>query len=82
MRKKNIVPVHMFSMLPPPEGDWGTALADFEKQATGRNAPTPMVFTKSSTMPDVSPYDYFDVIHLFYDDQRVLTEWQPIVIKP
>lgn len=52
------------------------------RTATGRNAPTPMVFAKTTTMPDVSPYEYFDVIHLFYDDRRILTDWQAIVIKP
>ncbi len=52
------------------------------RTAMGHNAPTPIVFTKMTHMPDVSPYEYFDVIHLFYDDLRVLKEWQAVVLKP
>ncbi len=52
------------------------------RTAAGHNDPTPDAFAKKSTMPDVSPYEYFDVIHLFYDDQRVLKEWQAVVLKP
>lgn len=52
------------------------------RTAMGRNDPTPVIFSKATTMPDVSPYEYFDVIHLFYDDRRVLKEWQAIVVKP
>jgi hypothetical protein len=60
-----------------------TALQKCEyRTASGRNAPTPEVFSKKTTIPDVSPYEYFDVIHLFYDDRRVLKEWQAVVVKP
>jgi hypothetical protein len=52
------------------------------RTASAHNAPTPIVFEKLTNMPDVSPYEYFDVIHLFYDDQRVLKEWQAVVLKP
>lgn len=52
------------------------------RTASGRNAPTPMVFTKQPGKPDLSPYESFDVIHLFYDDQRILKEWQAVVLTP
>lgn len=52
------------------------------RTASAHNEPTPIVFTKVNTMPDVSPYEYFDVIHLFFDDRRVLKEWQAVVVKP
>ena len=52
------------------------------RTARERNDPVPVVFKRESAMgPDVSPYEYFDVLHLFYDDSGVLKEWQPIVVK-
>lgn len=31
---------------------------------------------------NLSPYDSFDVLHLYYDDVGVLKDWSPVVVKP
>lgn len=51
------------------------------RTASERNAPIPEVFRRNSTMgPDVSPYEYFDVLHLYYDSFGTLKEWSPVVV--
>ena len=52
------------------------------RTARERNDPVPAVMMKTQGLgPDVSAYEYFDVLHLFYDDFGVLREWAPIVIR-
>jgi len=53
------------------------------RTASERNEPVPGVLEKPKGFggPDVSPYEYFDVLHLFYDDFGVLQEWNPVVIQ-
>lgn len=47
------------------------------------NYPVPAVYDKQPAIgPDVSPYDYFDVLHLFYDEEGILRDWQPVVVRP
>ena len=47
----------------------------------GRNEPTPSIHKKEEALgPDLSPYEHFDVLHLFYDGFGVLREWQPVVL--
>lgn len=51
------------------------------RTASQRNHPVPIVYRKAPGFgPDLSPYDYFDVIYLYYDDFDVLQEWEPVVI--
>ena len=53
------------------------------RTASQRNDPVPGVHIPKKGMgPDVSPYEYFDVIHVFYDDFRVVRDWAPVVIHP
>jgi len=53
------------------------------RTAHGRNEPVPSVHQKTTAMgPDLSPYDYFDVIQVNYDGFGTLREWAPIVLKP
>lgn len=51
------------------------------RTAAGRNQPTPAAFRKSKTMKiDVSPFQQFDVLHLYYDSDRILKQWEPVVL--
>lgn len=53
------------------------------RTSMGRNHPVPEVFKKPEGLgPDLSPYEYFDVLHLYYDDFGILREWDPVVIQP
>lgn len=53
------------------------------RTAKGRNEPVPSVHEKKEGFPDLSPYEYYDVLHLFYDDFGVLRDWKPVVLpKP
>ncbi|MBI4403429.1 MAG: hypothetical protein HY537_04670 [Deltaproteobacteria bacterium] len=52
------------------------------RTSRGRSEPVPAIHRQHESMgPDLSPYDYFDVLHLFYDDTKTLREWSPIVIQ-
>lgn len=52
------------------------------RTARGRNEPVPGVFRKEPAMgPDLTPYEHFDVLHLYYDSFAVLKEWEPIVVQ-
>jgi hypothetical protein len=47
----------------------------------GRNDAVPSVFTKVNGFgPDLSPYEYFDVLELSYDGFGVLQTWHPLVV--
>ena len=53
------------------------------RTASGRNEQIPMAHQQRSAMgPDLSPYEYFDVLHLTYDDFGILKDWQPVIVKP
>ena len=53
------------------------------RTSRGRNDPVPEVFRKSEGLgPDLSPYEYFDVLRLYYDDFGVLKEWDAVNIQP
>ena len=46
-----------------------------------QNNQVPGIMRKEEGMgPDLSPYDYFDVLHLFYDGFEILREWEPVVL--
>lgn len=50
------------------------------RTATAHNTPVPDMFRKSESLgPDLSPYEYFDVLHLYFDSFHVLKEWEPFV---
>ncbi len=51
------------------------------RTSAGRTEIVPEVVKKTETWPDLSPYDYYDVIHLFYDDKGILRDWKAIVLK-
>jgi len=52
------------------------------RTARERNDPVPAVHHQERSMgPDLSPYEHFDVLHLYYDSFGLLREWEPIVIK-
>lgn len=52
------------------------------RTARGRNESVPGIHHKQPAMgPDLTPYEHFDVIHLYYDSFSVLKEWQPIVVQ-
>jgi len=51
------------------------------RTAAGRNLASPGVQTPTPGFgPDVSPYDHFDVIHVYYNDVGLMREWEPIVL--
>lgn len=51
------------------------------RSAYTQNGPIPDMFRKSEGIgPDLSPYEYFDVLHLYFDAFHILQEWEPIVI--
>lgn len=53
------------------------------RSAYSQNNPVPDMFRKSEAIaPDLSPYEYFDVLHLYYDGFHILQEWEPVVIHP
>lgn len=49
------------------------------RTAHAQNTPVPDMFRKSEG-PDLSPYEYFDVLYLYFDAFQVLKEWEPVVI--
>jgi hypothetical protein len=51
------------------------------RTAAAQNHPVPDIFRKTEGLgPDLSPYEYFDVLHLYFDTFHVLREWEPVVI--
>lgn len=51
------------------------------RSAFSQNDPVPEVFRKVEGLgPDLSPYEYFDVLHLYFDNFRILKEWEPVVM--
>jgi hypothetical protein len=53
------------------------------RTSQGRNDPVPFVGRKNAAMgPDLSPFEYFDVLALTYDGFGTLREWEPIAIQP
>jgi len=53
------------------------------RTAAGRNLPTQEVHQRIPTMgPDLSPYENFDVLYLYFDDTGRLKDWTPVVILP
>lgn len=51
------------------------------RSAFSQNHPVPDMFRKSETSgPDLSPYEYFDVLHLYFDAFHILREWEPVVL--
>lgn len=65
---------------------WCTTEAGSEKceyrTSYANNQPVPDVYRKGdATSPDLSPYDRFDVLHLFYDATGVLKDWEPVVLE-
>jgi len=52
------------------------------RTAAARNYPVPDAHKKQEAMgPDLSPYEYFDVLHVYYDSLGILKNWVPIVIR-
>jgi len=51
------------------------------RSAFSQNNPVPEIFRRVEGLgPDLSPYEYFDVLHLYFDGFHVLKEWEPVVI--
>jgi len=50
------------------------------RTAAGRNEQVPYVHQKKEGFPDLSPYEHYDVLHLFYDDFNVLRDWKAVVL--
>ncbi len=50
------------------------------RTAFGRNDPVPGTATKPSLGPDLSPYDYFDVVRAEYDGLGIFKNWE--YLKP
>ncbi len=51
------------------------------RTAYSQNNPVPDMFRKSEALSlDLSPYEYFDVLHLYFDSFHILKEWEPIVL--
>ena len=47
------------------------------------NAPVPDMYRKEEALgPDLSPYDHFDVLHIYFDSTGVMKDWEPIVLAP
>lgn len=52
------------------------------RTSRGRNESVPAIHRKEPAMgPDLTPYEHFDVLHLYYDGFAVLKEWEPIVVQ-
>jgi hypothetical protein len=52
------------------------------RSSLGHNYPVSDQYRRVDSMgPDLSPYDQFDVLHLYFDNFGILKEWEPIVIK-
>lgn len=53
------------------------------RTAAMRNTPVSDMYRKEPGMgPDLTPYDHFDVIHVFFDGLGVMQDWKPIVVEP
>ncbi len=51
------------------------------RTTSAQNNPVPDMFRKSEGIgPDLSPFEYFDVLHLYFDAFHILKEWEPVVI--
>ena len=51
------------------------------RTALGQNSQVPSIMRREQGLgPDLSPYDYFDVLHLYYDAFHTLREWEPVVL--
>lgn len=51
------------------------------RTARERNDPVPGEYsTGLAGSPDLKPFAYFDVIHLYYDETEVLREWSPVKV--
>ena len=51
------------------------------RSAYSQNDPIPDMFKKSDGLAlDLSPYEYFDVLHLYFDSFHILKEWEPVVL--
>ncbi len=46
------------------------------------NENIPAIYQPAHGFPDLSPYDYFDVLHLSYNSFGILKDWEPIVLAP
>lgn len=46
------------------------------------NENIPVHLQKANGFPDLSPYDYYDVLHITYDAFGNFKEWQPVVLAP
>lgn len=60
----------------------GLEMCEYRTSAA-RNEVIPDMSSRNPAMgPDLSPYDRFDVLHLYFDDFGILKDWDPIVVKP
>ena len=50
------------------------------RTARGRNEQIPYIHQKREGFPDLSPYEHFDVLHLYYDGFGILRDWEPVVM--
>ena len=47
-----------------------------------RNLPVAAVYQKNPTLcPDLSPYEFFDVLSLHFDEVSALKDWKPIYLN-
>lgn len=52
------------------------------RTSRGSNDPVPGVARQEASMgPDLSPYDYYDVLQIHYDNFGLLNQWEPIFVK-
>jgi hypothetical protein len=51
------------------------------RTARGRNDPVPAAAQKSTLGPDLSPYDYFDVLQIEYDGMGIFKDWTATTIR-
>lgn len=48
----------------------------------GRNDPAPATSKKEPGFgPDLSPYEFFDVIEIFYNETGLMTDWRALSIR-
>jgi len=60
----------------------GTTRCEY-RTLIGRNDPAPATHKKEPGMgPDLSPYEFFDVIEAFYDETGMLKDWHALSIRP
>jgi hypothetical protein len=51
------------------------------RTAKGRNDPVPSVYEKNTLGPDLSPFEFYDVIQANYDGFGILKDWIPLVLS-